>query len=154
MVQMEEGTINDKENDTEKVNFMGAVAICSKNVDVNIPDEEVQPEVIIPEIHMLQDQSSESNEDNSTSPDSKNICQQIISDIIEDIITQEDNSETFCQCILLDILENIEKGPPSLDHEVGIDNQILHGNQNPDEILLIHVEEIIVQKNILQDGEY
>ena len=55
---MEEGNIiNNKENDTEKVNFMGAAAICKENVDVIIPDEEVQPGVIIPEIHLLQDQS-------------------------------------------------------------------------------------------------
>ena len=59
MVQMEEGIINNKENITEAVN---SVAICNESID--IPDEEVQYQNIIPEIHLQQDQSSENNENN------------------------------------------------------------------------------------------
>ena len=156
MIQIEEGN---KENNSEKVNFVDVVAICNDSVDGIILDEELQPEVIIPEIHLLQDQSSEINEDTSTMPDSKNICQKIISDIIEDITAQEDDTETLCHGILLDILEQIEKRPPSSDHGAGTDNQILNDNHNPDEIHLIHVEEIVVQEvpsmqeNIFHEGE-
>ena len=155
MVQMEEGIITNKENDTKEVNSVDAVAISNKTVDVIIPDEEIQPE-IIPEIHLPQDQSSELNE----LAESENICGQIISDIIEDITTPEDNSEAFCQSILLDILEKIEMRQPSLDHDVVPDNQIINDNQTPDnDILQINVGEINVEQipllpeNIVQEGE-
>ena len=131
MVQMEEGNIKNKENDTENVNLTAADATCNESVDVIISAEEVQPE-------------------------SKNICQKIIADIIDDIATQEVNSEAFCQSILLDILEKIEIRQPSPDHEVVPDNQITNINQSPeDEILQICVEEFILdQENIVQEGEY
>ena len=152
MVQMEEGIITNKENDTKEVNSVDAVAISNKTVDVIIPDEEIQPE-----IHLPQDQSSELNE----LAESENICGQIISDIIEDITTPEDNSEAFCQSILLDILEKIEIRQPCPDHEVVPDNQITNINQSPeDEILQIYEEEIILdqvplmQENIVPEGEY
>ena len=159
MVQMEEGIITNKENDTKEVNSVDAVAISNKTVDVIIPDEEIQPE-IIPEIHLPQDQSSELNEGIPTLAESENICEQIISDIIEDITTPEDNSEAFCQSILLDILEKIEKRQPSRDHDVVPDNQIINDNQTPDnDILQINVGEInvgqipLLPENIVQEGE-
>ena len=157
MVQMEEGNIKNKENDTENVNLTAADATCNESVDVIISAEEVQPEVVSPEIHLGQDQISEINMDiSSTLPESENICQKIISDIIDDIATQEVNSEAFCQSILLDILEKIEIRQPSPDHEVVPDNQITNINQSPeDEILQICVEEFILdQENIVQEGEY
>ena len=151
MVQMEEGIITNKENDTKEVNSVDAVAISNKTVDVIIPDEEIQPE-----IHLPQDQSSELNE----LAESENICGQIISDIIEDITTPEDNSEAFCQSILLDILEKIEKRQPSPDHDVVPDNQNINDNQTPyNDILQINVGEINVEQipllpeNIVQEGE-
>ena len=151
MVQMEEGIITNKENDTKEVNSVDAVAISNKTVDVIIPDEEIQPE-----IHLPQDQSSELNE----LAESENICGQIISDIIEDITTPEDNSEVLCQSILLDILEKIEMRQPSPDHDVVPDNQIINDNQTPDnDILQINVGEINVEQipllpeNIVQEGE-
>ena len=83
MIQMEEGNIKNEENDTENVNLTAADATCNESVDVIISAEEVQPEVIIPEMHLAQDQISEINTDISTTlPESKNICQKIISDII------------------------------------------------------------------------
>ena len=155
MVQMEEGIITNKENDTKEVNSVAAVAISNKTLDAIIPDEEIQPE-----IHLPQDQSSELNEGIPTMAESENICGQIISDIIEDITTPEDNSEAFCQSILLDILEKIEIRQPSPDHEVVPDNQITNINQSAaDEILLIYEEEIILdqvplmQENIVPEGE-
>ena len=156
MMQIEEG---DKENNTEKVKFVDVVAICNDRVDGIILDEELQPEVIIPEIYLTQDQTSESNTDISTMPDSENICQKIISDIIENITAQEDDPKVFCHGILLDILEHIETRPPCPDHQVGTNHQIINDIQNPDEIYLIHVEEIVVQEvptmkeNILQESE-
>ena len=136
MVQMEEGNIKNKENDTENVNLTAADATCNESVDVIISAEEVQPE-------------------------SKNICQKIISDIIDNIATQEVNLEAFCQNILLDILEKIEMRQPSPDHEVVPDNQITNINQSAeDEILQIYEEEIILdqvplmQENIVPEGEY
>ena len=155
MKQMEEGIINNKENDIENV---CTVAICNESIDDIIPDEAGQPEIISPKLHFRQDECTEINEDISTMSDSKKICQKIISDIIEDI-AQDDDSEAFCQSILLDILENIEKMLPSPDDEVGTNNQILNDNDNPDEILLIHMEEIFVeefpsmQEKIVQEGE-
>ena len=135
MVQMEEGNIKNKENDTENVNLTAADATCNESVDVIISAEEVQPE-------------------------SKNICQKIISDIIDNIATQEVNLEAFCQNILLDILEKIEMRQPSPDHEVVPDNQITNINQSAeDEILQIYEEEIILdqvplmQENIVPEGE-
>ena len=158
MVQMEEGNIKNKENDTENVNLDAA---CNESVDVIISAEEVQPEVVSQEMHQAQDQISEINMDISTTlPESKNICQKIISDIIDDIATQEVNSEAFCQNILLDILEKIEMRQPSPDHEVVPDNQITNINQSAeDEILQIYEEEIILdqvplmQENIVPEGE-
>ena len=146
MVQMEEGNIKNKENDTENVNLTAADTTCN----VIISAEEV-------EIDLAQDQISEINMDiSSTLPESENICQKIISDIIDDIATQEVNLEAFCQNILLDILEKIEMRQPSPDHEVVPDNQITNINQSPeDEILQICVEEFILdQENIVQEGEY
>ena len=157
MIQMEEGNIKNEENDTENVNLTAADATCNESVDVIISAEEVQPEVVSPEMHLAQDQISEINTDISTTlPESKNICQKIISDIIDDIATQEVNLEAFCQNILLDILEKIEMRQPSPDHEVVPDNQITNINQSPeDEILQISVEEFILdQENIVQEGEY
>ena len=155
MVQMEEGIITNKENDTKEVNSVAAVAISNKTLDAIIPDEEIQPE-----IHLPQDQSSELNEGIPTMAESENICGQIISDIIEDITTPEDNSEAFCQSILLDILEKIEKRQTSHDHDVFPDNQIINDNQTPDnDILQINVGEINVEQipllpeNIVQEGE-
>ena len=154
MKQMEEGTINNRENYIENV---CTVAICNESIDDIIPDEAVQPEIINPKVHFQQDECTEIDEDISTMSDSKKICQKIISDIIEDI-AQDDDSEAFCQSILLDILEEIEKMLPSQDDEVGTNNQIL--NDNLDEILLIHVEEIFVeefpsmQEKIVQEGEW
>ena len=161
MVQMEEGNIKNKENDTENVNLTAADATCNESVDVIISAEEVQPEVVSPEMHLAQDQISEINTDISTTlPESKNICQKIISDIIDDIATQEVNLEAFCQNILLDILEKIEMRQPSPDHEVVPDNQITNINQSAeDEILQIYEEEIILdqvplmQENIVPEGE-
>ena len=161
MVQMEEGNIKNKENDTENVNLTAADATCNESVDVIISAEEVQPEVVSPEIHLGQDQISEINMDiSSTLPESETICQKIIADIIDDITTQEVNSEAFCQSILLDILEKIEKMQPSPDHDVVPDNQIINDNQTPDnDILQINVGEINVEQipllpeNIVQKGE-
>jgi len=157
MVQMEEGNIKNKENNTENVNLTAADATCNESVDVIISAEEVQPEVVSPEIDLAQDQISEINMDISTTlPESKNTCQKIISDIIDNIATQEVNLEAFCQNILLDILEKIEMRQPSPDHEVVPDNQITNINQSAeDEILQICVEEFILdQENIVQEGEY
>ena len=161
MVQMEEGNIKNKENDTENVNLTAADATCNESVDVIISAEEVQPEVVSPEIHLGQDQISEINMDiSSTLPESETICQKIIADIIDDIATQEVNLEAFCQNILLDILEKIEMRQPSPDHDVVPDNQIINDNQTPDnDILQINVGEINVEQipllpeNIVQKGE-
>ena len=161
MIQMEEGNIKNEENDTENVNLTAADATCNESVDVIISAEEVQPEVVSPEIHLGQDQISEINTDISTTlPESKNICQKIISDIIDDIATEEVNLEAFCQNILLEILEKIELRQPSPDHEVVPDNQITNINQSAeDEILQIYEEEIILdqvplmQENIVPEGE-
>ena len=158
---MEEGNIKNKENDTENVNLTAADATCNESVDVIISAEEVQPEVVSPEIDLAQDQISEINMDiSSTLPESENICQKIIADIIDDIASQEFNSEAFCQSILLDILEKIEIRQPSPDHEVVPDNQITNINQSTeDEILQIYEEEIILdqvplmQENIVPEGE-
>ena len=109
MALLEEGSINNKENYTEKL--------------------------------LLQDQSSEKNYF-SILKDSRNVCQKITPDIIEDI-AQEDNSEAICQSILFDILDQIEMLPSRPYHEFGIDNQIF--NDKPD-IHLMQVEEIVVQK--------
>ena len=140
MIQMEEG---DKENIIEKVKFVDVVAICNDRVDGIIVDEELQNEVIIPEMYLPQDQS---NANISTMPDSENICQKIISDIIENITDEDNDSKVFCQSILLDILDQIEKSPPCPHHVAGTNHQIINDIQNPDEILLIQVEEIIVQQ--------
>ena len=126
MVQMEEG----KKNGTENVNN---VPISNENVD-----EEFHPEVVIPEIHLPQDQNSENIDDISTIQDSKYICQRIIAEIIEEITAQEVDSGVLCQSILLDIVEKIDKRRH--DPEDVPDNQIFNSNQSPDnEIIQIHV---------------
>ena len=114
MEQMEEG----KENSAEDVNI--------ENVDNIICHEELQPEVINPEI----DQS------------------------IEDIYTIQDSKEVLCQGILLDILENIFKQPFDPDLEVVTCNHqnINHNDilqMNVEEIILGQVP--IMQENIVQD---
>ena len=91
---------------------------------------------------LLQEQSSGIN-DFSTFEDSKNICQKIIPNIIDDI-AQEDISEAICQSILFDILKQIEMRPPSIYNDFRTDNKIF--NENPDEIHQMQVEEIVVQK--------
>ena len=116
MEQMEEG----KENSTEDVNI--------ENVDTIICHEELQPEVINPDI----DQS------------------------IEDISTIQDSKEFLCHGILLDILEKMFKQPSDPDSEVATYNH-QNTNQNDDEILQINVEEIIqkqiplMKESIVQD---
>ena len=102
MEEMEEG----KENSTEDVNI--------ENVDNIICHEELQPEVINPDI----DQS------------------------IEDISTIQDSKEVLCHGILLDILEKMFKQPSDPNSEVGIYNH-QNANQNDNEILQVNVEEII-----------
>ena len=111
MEQMEEG----KENNIE-------------NVDDIICHEELQPEVINPDI----DQS------------------------IEDISTIQDSKEVLCHGILLDILEKMFKQQPDPDSEVATYNH-QNANQNDDEILQMNVEEIIqrqiplMKESIVQD---
>ena len=116
MEEIEEG----KENSTEAVNI--------ENVDNIICHEELQPEVINPDI----DQS------------------------IEDISTIQDSKEVLCHGILLDILEKMFKQPSDPNSEVGIYNH-QNANQNDDEILQMNVEETILEpvplmkENIFQD---
>ena len=69
MVQMEQGS-NNKENVTDEEKFVGNVANHSKNAEDIISHEELQPEVTIPEFHLVQDQNSKTNDE---SQDSKNI---------------------------------------------------------------------------------
>ena len=113
---MEEG----KENSTEDVNI--------ENVDNIICHEELQPEVINPDI----DQS------------------------IEDISTIQDSKEVLCHGILLDILEKMFKQLSDPDSEVATYNH-QNANQNDDEILQMNVEETIfesvplMKENIFQD---
>ena len=117
MEEMEEG----KENSTEDVNI--------ENVDNIICHEELQPEVINPDI----DQS------------------------IEDISTTQDSKEVLCHGILLDILEKMFKQPSDPDSEVATYNH-QKTNHNDDEILQMNVEEIIprhvplIQEHIVQDS--
>ena len=116
MEEMEEG----KENSTEDVNI--------ENVDNIICHEELQPEVINPDI----DQS------------------------IEDISTIQDSKEVLCHGILLDILEKMFKQPSDPDSEVATYNH-QNTNQDDDEILQMNVEEIIqrqiplMKESIVQD---
>ena len=116
MEEMEEG----KENSTEDVNI--------ENVDNIICHEELQPEVINPDI----DQS------------------------IEDISTILNTKEVLCHGILLDILEKMFKQPSDPDSEVATYNH-QNTNQNDDEILQMNVEEIIqrqiplMKESIVQD---
>ena len=116
MEQMEEG----KENSAEDVNI--------ENVDNIICHEELQPEVINPDI----DQS------------------------IEDISIIQDSKEVLCHGILLDILEKMFKQPSDPDYEVATYNH-QNTNQNDDEILQMNVEETILEpvplmkENIFQD---
>ena len=74
--------------------------------------------------------------------DSQNICQKIIEDILEDITKQRD------------ITEKIDKRLPSPDHEDVTDNQTINDSHNPDDILLTHIDEIIVQQNLLHEGDW
>ena len=85
-----------------------------ENVDNIICQEELQPEVINPDI----DQS------------------------IEDISTIQDSKEVLCHGILLDILEKMFKQLSDPDSEVATYNH-QKTNHNDDEILQMNVEEII-----------
>ena len=114
MEEMEEG----KENSTEDVNI--------ENVDTIICHEELQPEVINPDI----DQS------------------------IEDISTIQDSKEVLCHGILLDILEKMLKQPFDPDLEVVTCNHqnIIHNDillMNVEEITPKQVP--IMRENIVQD---
>ena len=116
MEQMEEG----KENSAEDVNI--------ENVDNIICHEELQPEVINPDIDLS----------------------------IEDILTIQDSKEVLCHGILLDILEKMFKQPSDPDSEVATYNH-QNANQNDDEIVQMNVEETILEpvplmkENIFQD---
>ena len=69
MVQMEQGS-NNKENVTDKERFVANVGNHSKDAEDIISHEELQPEVTIPEFHLVQDQNSKINDE---SQDSRNI---------------------------------------------------------------------------------
>ena len=105
------------------------------NVDNIICHEELQSEVINPEMNQLHDPNLE---------------------IIEDISTIQDSHEVLCQSILLDILEKIFKQPLDPGSEVVAYNH-QKTNQNDDEILQMNVEEIIqrqiplMKESIFQD---
>ena len=78
------------------------------------------------------------------------------SEIIGDI-TIQDSKEVLCQGILLEILEKIFKQPSDPDSSEVVTYNHQNINPNDDEILQMHVEEIIpgkvpsMQENIIQD---
>ena len=105
------------------------------NIDNIICHEELQSEIINPEMNQLPDLNSE---------------------MIEDIFTIQDSKEVLCHGILLDILEKMFKQPSDPDSEVATYNH-KNANQNDDEFLQMNVEEIIqrqiplMQESIVQD---
>ena len=102
------------------------------NVDNIICHEELQSEAI----HQQHDQNSE---------------------VIGDISKIQDSKEVLCQGILLEILEKIFKQPSDPDSSEVVTYNHQNINPNDDEILQMHVEEIIpgkvpsMQENIIQD---